>query len=242
MNFKNFIKPVAAFALICGAPLLQAQVLGGGATGGLGGNLGGTLGNGMGSIGGNGQGSMGGTLGGSLDHGDMLRRHTTGAVDRAHETGGRVRDRASGTRDAVAGTATSAASTATSSAQGQVSGAANGQCHRLGAEAGGGCPERAGVAGPGDQASARDLECDAAAGLLVAGPGQRERECECHRRCVGEHFAAVKRREQKGGGSSRARRLRLCISPGVRAGDDGRGRHSPVLPCSGCRSCPCRAP
>ena len=126
MNFKTFIKPVAAFALICGAPMLQAQVLGGGATGGLGGNLGGTLGNGMGSIGGNGQGSMGGTLGGSLDHGDMLRRHTTGAVDRAHETGGRVRDRASGTRDAVAGTATSAASTATSSAQGQVSGAANG--------------------------------------------------------------------------------------------------------------------
>ena len=55
MNFKTFIKPVAAFALICGAPLLQAQVLGGGATGGLGGNLGGTLGNGMGSIGGNGQ-------------------------------------------------------------------------------------------------------------------------------------------------------------------------------------------
>ena len=37
MNFKTFIKPVAAFALICGAPLLQAQVLGGGATGGLGG-------------------------------------------------------------------------------------------------------------------------------------------------------------------------------------------------------------
>ena len=24
MNFKHFIKPVAAFALICGAPLLQA--------------------------------------------------------------------------------------------------------------------------------------------------------------------------------------------------------------------------
>ena len=44
MNFKHLIKPVAAFALICGAPLLQAQVLGGGATGGLGGTLGGSLG------------------------------------------------------------------------------------------------------------------------------------------------------------------------------------------------------
>ena len=85
MNFKNFIKPVAAFALICGAPLVEAQVLGGGATGGLGGSLGGALGGGMGSIGGNGQGSLGGTLGGGLDHGDTLRRHTTGAVERTLE-------------------------------------------------------------------------------------------------------------------------------------------------------------
>ena len=30
---KYFIKSAAAFALICGAPLIQAQVLGGGATG-----------------------------------------------------------------------------------------------------------------------------------------------------------------------------------------------------------------
>jgi hypothetical protein len=64
---KNFLKSLAAFALICGAPLVQAQVLGGGATGGLGGNLGGTLGTGMGSgmgtLGGNGQGSLAGTLG-----------------------------------------------------------------------------------------------------------------------------------------------------------------------------------
>jgi hypothetical protein len=119
---KNIIKSLAAFALIGGAPLLQAQVLGGGATGGLGGNLGGTLGNGMGSIGGSGQGSMGGTLGGTFDHGDTLRRHTTGAVDRTRETGGRVRDRASGTRDVITGTGSSAAS----SAQGQVSGAASG--------------------------------------------------------------------------------------------------------------------
>jgi hypothetical protein len=99
MNFKNLIRPMAAFALICGAPLVQAQVLGGGATGGLGGAVGGTLGGGMGSIGGNGQGNAGGTLGGTLDHGDTLRRHTraqsTGRVKpaagsaivrRAHET------------------------------------------------------------------------------------------------------------------------------------------------------------
>src|SRR3954465_3254760 len=96
---KNFIKLIAACALIIGAPLVEAQVLGGGATGGLGGNLGGTLGNGMGSIGGNGQGSMDGTLGGNLEHGAPLRRHTTGAVDRTRDVGGRVRDRAAGTRD-----------------------------------------------------------------------------------------------------------------------------------------------
>ena len=87
------IKPVAVFALICGAPLLQAQVLGGGAGGGLGGSLGGTLGGGMGSIGGMGQGSANGALGGSLDHSDTLRRHATGALDRTRETTGRVRDR-----------------------------------------------------------------------------------------------------------------------------------------------------
>ncbi len=104
MNFKTFIKPVAAFALICGAPLIQAQVLGGGATGGLGGAVGGTLGGGMGSIGGTGQGNAGGTLGGTLDHGDTLRRHTSGAVDRTRDTGSRVRDRATSTRDTVSGT------------------------------------------------------------------------------------------------------------------------------------------
>src|SRR5215510_11328629 len=126
------IKTVAVLALICGAPLIQAQVLGGGAAGGLGGNLGGTLGNGMGSIGGNGQGSLGGTLGGSLDHGDTLRRHTTGAVDRTREVGGRARERAAGTRDVITGTASSAASTAASSAQGQVNGAANGAASAAG--------------------------------------------------------------------------------------------------------------
>ena len=86
---KYFIKSAAAFALICGAPLLQAQVLGGGATGGLGGSLGGTLGGGMGSVGG--MGNAGGTLGGSLDHGDTLRRHASGAVDRTRETTGRAK-------------------------------------------------------------------------------------------------------------------------------------------------------
>ena len=114
MNLKNYIKPMAAFALICGAPLLQAQVLGGGLGGGLNGAMGGTLGNGMGSLGGNGQGSVGGNLGGdmggALDHGDALRRHAGGAVERTRDMGSRAHDRVSSTRDAVGGTASSAAS------------------------------------------------------------------------------------------------------------------------------------
>ena len=67
MNIKHLIKPVAVLAVICGAPVLQAQILGGGAGGGLGGSLGGTLGSGMGSVGGMGQGGMNGALGGSLE-------------------------------------------------------------------------------------------------------------------------------------------------------------------------------
>src|SRR5215510_1207297 len=104
MNFisKPLVQAMAVFALVSGAPLIQAQVLGGGATGGLGGNLGGTLGGGMGSIGGAGHGNMGGTLGGSLDHADTLHRRTSSrAVERSRDVGGRVRDRAAGTRDTV---------------------------------------------------------------------------------------------------------------------------------------------
>src|SRR5688572_21753275 len=105
MNFKTFSKPfvkaIAAFALVCGAPLIQAQVLGGGAAGGLGGGLNGTLGRGMGSIGGAGQGDASGALGGGLDGAGTLRRTTSGAVDHTRETTGRVRDRAASTRDTV---------------------------------------------------------------------------------------------------------------------------------------------
>ena len=68
---------LAVFALICGAPLIQAQVLGGGAAGGLGGGLNGTLGGGMGSIGGAGNGAASGSLGGGLDGTGTLRRTTT---------------------------------------------------------------------------------------------------------------------------------------------------------------------
>ena len=114
MNFKNSIKTIAVFALICGAPLLQAQVLGGNATGGLGGGLGGTLSGAGGSLGGMGQGNVGGSIGGTFDHGDTLRRHATGTVDRTREIGGEVRqgasDRASSTRDTAQGAASSAVS------------------------------------------------------------------------------------------------------------------------------------
>src|SRR5262245_1589803 len=116
--FKSIIKPVAAFALICGAPLIQAQVLGGGATGGLGGGLGGTLGNGMGSVNGMGHGGIDGTLSGGLDHGDTLRRHASGAVERTRETTGRVKDRAATTRDNAHGALSSAASNASGSVSG----------------------------------------------------------------------------------------------------------------------------
>ncbi len=95
MNYKHLIKPVAVLALFCGAPVLQAQVLGGGAGGGLGGSLGGTLGAAWVPVGGMGQGNANGALGGSLERTDELRRHTTGAVDRTRETTGRVRDRVS---------------------------------------------------------------------------------------------------------------------------------------------------
>ena len=105
MNYKHLIKPVAVLALFCGAPVLQAQILGGGAGGGLGGSLGGTLGGGMGSIGGMGQGNANGTLGGSLERTGELRRHATGAVDRTRETTGHVRDRVATTRDTVQNTA-----------------------------------------------------------------------------------------------------------------------------------------
>src|SRR3954465_5402844 len=99
MNFKHVIKPVAAFALLCGAPLLQAQVLGGGAAGGLGGNLGGTLGSGMGSA--------TGSIGGTFDRGDTLGG-ARGAVDRTRDTGRRVKDRAMNNRETAQTTASSA--------------------------------------------------------------------------------------------------------------------------------------
>src|SRR6476646_10484336 len=106
---KSFIKIAVAksiltIALVGGATIAQAQVLGGGATGGLGGSLGGTLG------------------GGTFDHGDTLRRTGSGALDRTRDVGGRVKDRAAGTRDTVQG----AASSATSNVSTQASGAANG--------------------------------------------------------------------------------------------------------------------
>jgi hypothetical protein len=108
---KSFIKMAVAksvltIALIGGASVTQAQVLGGGAGGGLGGNLGGTLGGSMGSIGGVGQGSMNGTLGGTIEHADTLRHTRSGALERTRDAGGHVRDRAAGTR----GTAQDAAS------------------------------------------------------------------------------------------------------------------------------------
>src|SRR3982750_1648937 len=108
MNFKYLIRPVAVLALFCGAPVLQAQILGGNAAGGLGGSPGGTLGGGMGSIGGMGQGNANGALGGGIDGTDTLRRHTSSAVERTRDTTGRVRDRVSTTHD----TAQSAASSA----------------------------------------------------------------------------------------------------------------------------------
>ena len=108
MNYKYLIKPVAVLALFCGAPVLQAQILGGGAGGGLGGSLGGTLGGGMGSIGGMGQGNANGTLGGSLERTGELRRHATGAVDSTRDITRHVRDRVGSTRDTVQNTASSA--------------------------------------------------------------------------------------------------------------------------------------
>src|SRR6478752_7463163 len=106
----NNFKTIAVLALICGAPLLQAQVLGGNAAGGLGGGLGGTLGSGMGSMSGNGQGAFGGNLGGTFDHGDALRRHAGNAVDRTRDVGSRVHDRADNTRSAAQGAGESAVS------------------------------------------------------------------------------------------------------------------------------------
>src|SRR4051795_5506187 len=87
-------KSVVTMALVCGAPLIQAQVLGGGAGGGLGGGLGGALGGGMGSLGGMGHGGIDGSIGGTIDHGDTLRRTSSGAIDRTRDATGRVRDRA----------------------------------------------------------------------------------------------------------------------------------------------------
>ena len=114
MNIKHLIKPVAVLAFVCGAPTLHAQILGGNAGGGLGGSLGGTLGGGMGSIGGMGQGNGTGALGGGIDRTDALRRHTTGAVERAHDATGNVRDHVSNSartdrRMNTAGNATGAA-------------------------------------------------------------------------------------------------------------------------------------
>src|SRR5689334_21493038 len=118
-NFMNkYIKSAVALALVCRAPLLQAQVLGGNAGGALGGGLGGSLGGGMGSLGGMGNGSANGALSGSLYHGDLIRRTGTRSVERTRDVAGnvgqrtrdvttrageRVRDGVSSTRDAAQG-------------------------------------------------------------------------------------------------------------------------------------------
>jgi len=131
MNQK-FLKSAVAFALVCGAPLLQAQVLGGGAGGALGGGLGGSLGGGIGTLGGSGNGSMNGALDGSLGglaHGDTLRRAGAHAVERTREivndAGQRAHEGAARSRDTAQGAATTVGSAA-QGINGSASAAGNG--------------------------------------------------------------------------------------------------------------------
>ena len=226
MNFKYLIKPVAAFALICGAPLLQAQVLGGGATGGLGGTLGGTLGGGTGSIGGMGQGGVGGTLGGSLDHGDTLRRHATGTVDRTREISGRVRDRAASTRDTVQGTAASTASSASGQVSGAASGAAStatngiaGSVNAAGNAAGSAQQTTSGMSNTANGNLAGDLRglCRRRADLPAERPGVAGPERSGRTECAGAASAALGG-QARGGEWRRLRRSHRCARYGPRSG------------------------
>ena len=63
MKYRNFLTSAAVAAVLAASGVANAQLLGGGATGGLGGSITGGLGN----IGATGNGSMNGTLRGGTD-------------------------------------------------------------------------------------------------------------------------------------------------------------------------------
>ena len=82
MKYRKFLTSAAVAAVLATSGIANAQLLGGGATGGLGGSLTGGLGN----IGATGSGTLNGSV-----------RGTTDALGRTREIGSRATDRVKGT-------------------------------------------------------------------------------------------------------------------------------------------------
>ena len=103
MKYRKFLTSAAVAAVLATSGTANAQVLGGGATGGLGGSVTGGLGN----IGATGNGALNGSL-----------RGTTDALGRTREIGSRATDRVKGTAASAKGQAESAVAGAEATASG----------------------------------------------------------------------------------------------------------------------------
>ena len=103
MKYRNFLTSAAVAAVLATSGIANAQILGGGATGGLGGSVTGGLGN----IGATGSGTLNGTV-----------RGTTDALGRTREIGSRATDRVKSTAASAKGQAESAVAGAEATASG----------------------------------------------------------------------------------------------------------------------------
>ena len=146
MKYRKFLTSAAVAAVLATSGIANAQLLGGGATGGLGGSVTGGLGN----IGATGSGTLNGSLRGTTDALGRTREIGSRATDRVKGTAASAKSQAesavagaeataSGTLDSAVGTATDAtdAVSATADAAGEVGSSADlatedlvGRCRR----------------------------------------------------------------------------------------------------------------
>ena len=103
MKYRKFLTSAAVAAVLATSGTANAQILGGGATGGLGGSITGGLGN----IGATGSGTLNGSV-----------RGTTDALGRTREIGSRATDRVKGTAASAKSQAESAVAGAEATASG----------------------------------------------------------------------------------------------------------------------------
>ena len=114
MKLRNFLTGAAVAAVLAASGSANAQLLGGGATGGLGGSVTGGLGN----IGATGSGTLNGSVRGTTDALGRTREIGSRATDGVKDSAARAKDQAESAAEGAEATASGALDSAVSTAEG----------------------------------------------------------------------------------------------------------------------------